>query len=51
MSARDQVMFAWVRKFNPYDLCFKGASRPGLKGLRLYHEGLIAEFFPEPIDW
>lgn len=51
MSAHDEEMFDWVRKFNPYDLYSKGASRPSLKELRPYYEELIAEFFPEPIDW
>ena len=51
MSAHDEEMFDWVRKFNPYDLYSKGASKPNLQELRPWYEDLIAEFFPEPIDW
>src|SRR5437764_10641439 len=28
MNDHDEVMFAWVRKFNPYDLYSKGLERP-----------------------
>jgi inositol oxygenase len=51
MSARDEEMLNWVRKFNPYDLYSKGASKPDLLQIRPYYEDLIAEFFPEKIDW
>lgn len=51
MSAHDESMFAWVEKFNPYDLYSKGAAKPKLKELRPYYEDLIAEFFPAEIDW
>jgi inositol oxygenase len=29
----------------------KGAERPRLSELRSYYDELIAEFFPEKIDW
>jgi inositol oxygenase len=51
MSAHDEEMFAWVRKFNPYDLYSKGAAKPRIDELRPYYEDLIAEFFPDPIEW
>ncbi|HEY6447873.1 MAG TPA: inositol oxygenase family protein [Acidobacteriaceae bacterium] len=51
MSAHDEEMFAWVEKFNPYDLYSKGAAKPNLKELRPYYEDLIAEFFPAEVDW
>jgi inositol oxygenase len=51
MSPRDEEMFAWVEKFNPYDLYSKGSGKPNLKELRPYYEDLIAEFFPAEIDW
>jgi inositol oxygenase len=51
MSAHDERMFEWVRKFNPYDLYSKGADRPNLKELKPYYEDLLAEFFPAQIDW
>lgn len=51
MNQHDEEMFAWVRKFNPYDLYSKGADRPNVKELRPYYEDLVAEFFPSQIDW
>ncbi len=51
MSAHDEQMFEWVRKFNPYDLYSKGATRPNFKEIRPYYEDLVAEFFPDTIDW
>jgi inositol oxygenase len=51
MNARDEQMFEWVRKFNPYDLYSKGGSRPDWKQIKPYYEELVAEFFPEKIDW
>lgn len=51
MTAHDEEMFDWVRKFNPYDLYSKGAAKPDLKELKPYYDDLIAEYFPEKIDW
>lgn len=51
MTAHDEEMFDWVRKFNPYDLYSKGAAKPNLKELKPYYDDLIAEYFPEKIDW
>jgi inositol oxygenase len=51
MSDHDEEMFVWVRKFNPYDLYSKGGAKPQVDELRPYYEDLIAEFFPESIDW
>jgi inositol oxygenase len=51
MNKQDEEMFEWVRKFNPYDLYSKGSEKPNLKELRPYYEDLIAEFFPDKIDW
>ena len=51
MNAQDEEMFEWVRKFNPYDLYSKGHAKPNLKELKPYYDDLIAEYFPEKIDW
>jgi inositol oxygenase len=51
MNERDERMFEWVRKFNPYDLYSKSAERPSLEELRPYYEDLIAEYFPAQLDW
>ncbi|HLJ77784.1 MAG TPA: inositol oxygenase family protein, partial [Acidobacteriaceae bacterium] len=51
MSPHDEKMFEWVRKFNPYDLYSKGAAKPQIKELRPYYEDLVAEYFPDQLDW
>jgi inositol oxygenase len=51
MNERDEEMFEWVVKFNPYDLYSKGADRPNLREIKPYYDDLVAEFFPAEIDW
>jgi inositol oxygenase len=51
MNERDEQMFHWVRAFNPYDLYSKGRDRPNMKEIRPYYEDLVAEYFPDTIDW
>lgn len=51
MNQRDEEMFEWVRKFNPYDLYSKGRVKPNIKEIKPYYEDLVAEFFPDKIDW
>lgn len=51
MNGRDERMFEWVRKFNPYDLYSKGRERPDLEAVLPFYRDLIAEYFPERIDW
>ena len=51
MDRKDRGLFAWVRKFNPYDLYSKSADRPNPETLRPYYQELIAEYFPEQIAW
>jgi inositol oxygenase len=51
MNTRDERMFDWVRKFNPYDLYSKGTERPKFTELQPYYEDLVAEFFPDRIAW
>jgi inositol oxygenase len=51
MNKRDEEMFEWVRKFNPYDLYSKGRERPNLKEIMPYYEDLVSEFFPNQIAW
>ncbi|MBV9267228.1 MAG: inositol oxygenase [Acidobacteriaceae bacterium] len=48
---QDERMFEWVRKFNPYDLYSKGRERPNAKEILPYYQDLVAEFFPDQIDW
>jgi len=51
LSDYDRAMYPWVKKFNPYDLYSKGASKPDVKELKPYYDDLIAEYFPAQIDW
>ena len=51
MTSQDERMFEWVRKFNPYDLYSKGRERPDLTEIMPYYRDLVAEFFPDKIDW
>jgi inositol oxygenase len=51
MNAHDEQMFDWVRKFNEYDLYSKGRERPKQREILPYYQELVAEFFPEQIDW
>jgi inositol oxygenase len=51
MSAHDERMFDWVRKFNPYDLYSKGSERPRFAEIKSYYEDLVAEFLPAPLAW
>jgi len=49
MDDHDREMFAWVDKFNPYDLYSKSPKPPIASELRPYYEGLIAKYLPEKI--
>jgi len=51
MNDHDEKMLEWVRKFNNYDLYSKGRVRPDQKEILPYYQDLVAEFFPEKIDW
>ena len=51
MNDRDREMFAWVRKFNPYDLYSKADERPDLSKLKPFYQELIAEYFPPVVRW
>jgi inositol oxygenase len=51
MDAHDERMFAWVRKFNPYDLYSKSDDRPDVEGLKPFYQELIAEHFPPSLRW
>jgi inositol oxygenase len=51
MNEKDERMFQWVRAFNPYDLYSKGRERPNQKEILPYYEDLVAEYFPDKMDW
>ena len=51
MNDQDREYFRWVKKFNPYDLYTKSTQRMDVEALRPYYQELIAEFFPDELDW
>jgi inositol oxygenase len=51
MNDQDREMFAWVRKFNPYDLYTKSSERVDVTALRPFYEELITEFLPGKLSW
>jgi inositol oxygenase len=51
MNEIDVRRMEWVRAFNPYDLYSKGHEPPDVETLRPFYEDLIAEFFPDQLDW
>jgi inositol oxygenase len=51
MNDHDRELFAWVHKFNPFDLYSKSDSKPDRDALRPYYEDLVSGFFPAEIDW
>jgi inositol oxygenase len=51
MNGHDLEMFAWVRRFNPFDLYSKSHHKPDAERLKPYYMELIAEFFPDAIRW
>lgn len=50
-NEQDHKLFAWVRRFNEFDLYSKSDSRPDVERLRPFYQELIDEFFPSVIDW
>jgi inositol oxygenase len=50
-NAQDREMLKWVRAFNRYDLYSKGSARPDVAALRPFYEELVAEFFPQPLQF
>lgn len=51
MNEQDREMFKWVEDFNQYDLYTKRDERMDVAGLKPFYRELIAEYFPEKINW
>ena len=51
MNDRDRELFAWVRRFQPYDLYSKGHEKPDVAALAPFYRELIAEYFPSTLRW
>ena len=50
-NERDRELLQWVQAFNPYDLYTKSHERPDPEKLRPFYDELIAEYFPEKLNW
>jgi len=50
-NANDERALEAVRAFNPYDLYSKSDDPVEPEKLKPYYQGLIAQFFPEVIEW
>ena len=51
MNEHDHKMFAWVQKFNPYDLYSKAPVPPNVKELRPFYEDLAAKYLPDTLKF
>ncbi|OQD43139.1 inositol oxygenase [Croceivirga radicis] len=51
MNQKDQEMFEWVKKFNPYDLYTKAPVKPDVAALMPYYKELAAKYLPEKIKF
>ena len=51
MNEYDQCMLPWLKLFNQYDLYSKCHISPDIEQLKPYYQELIAEFFPDTIEW
>jgi inositol oxygenase len=51
MNDEDHATMGWVRKFNAYDLYTKGGAAIPVAKVRPFYENLIAEYFPDKLDW
>ena len=51
MSDRDREMFAWVSRFNPYDLYSKCETRPDQDELLPYYREIVSRYLPEKLNW
>ena len=48
---RDREMLTWVKAFNRYDLYRRATRSRNSTTLRPFYDDLIAEFFPEPLNF
>lgn len=50
-NEKDRALLPWVQAFNPHDLYTKSHSKPDVAQLQPFYEDLIAEYFPEKLNW
>ncbi len=50
LDDHDRALFAWVDKFNPYDLYSKSPKPPVVSELKPFYEDLIAKYLPATLN-
>lgn len=51
MNDYDLSMMKWLKLFSPYDLYSKSTNTIDIKELMPYYKELVAEYFPETLNW
>ena len=51
MDDYDKSMMKWVKLFSTYDLYSKSPEPVNVSELTPFYQELVAEFFPEPLNW
>jgi inositol oxygenase len=51
LNESDEEKLHWIRAFNHYDLYSKCEVEPNVEELKPFYQELIAEYFPDQIDW
>ena len=51
LNEEDHALLPWLKLFSRYDLYSKSPERLDAEKLKPYYEELVAEFFPEKIQW
>jgi inositol oxygenase len=51
LNESDEEKLHWIRAFNPYDLYSKCEVEPNVEELKPFYQELIAEYFPDKLDW
>jgi inositol oxygenase len=51
MTEKDKRMMPWLKLFSTYDLYSKTSEKLDIEKLKPYYEELVAEFFPDKIEW
>ena len=51
MSDYDKTMIKWLKLFSRYDLYSKNTEPINTEELKPYYQELVAEFFPEQLNW
>ena len=51
LNEQDKNMLSWLKLFSRYDLYSKSSEKLDLDALMPYYQELVAEFFPDTLNW